>query len=86
MNPRMADLVGRLRAVGRPGAALSASEFEELTDGIEEMDRVISAYRFVFERTTMKQKDVVEALKTWQPEMHSAIMRDREDVALAGSH
>lgn len=41
MNPRLEELINRLQAPGCPNHALSASEFAELCDAVQDLDRLL---------------------------------------------
>lgn len=78
MDSRLNELLNRIEAPGRPGDALSASEFTELVSVVREMVDTLDAYRFVFERKIATDFETIEALKTWQPGMYELIKKDSD--------
>jgi hypothetical protein len=72
MDNRLNELLNRIEAPGRPGEALSSSEFAELAlevrEAIGSKAELLDAYRFVFERKILPDKETMLAFESWQPE------------------
>ena len=82
-DPRLDELLGRLSAPGKPGEALSASEFEELVIAVEDMrERINKMGRLIHavRKKTSPDNGIGMAVRGSIPHIRG------EDDALAGTN
>lgn len=68
MEGRLNELLDRLES--------ASEEFAELVSEVREISDTMDAYRLVFRRKVAPDREMIEALKLWQPKIHQLIMED----------